>query len=156
MRANDKNNLIGYDPLAWLDEAGSEIKDQAEIQIMPDDGAEEQPGLSDDEAISGTRNLKEDTGNTAIDSIINLEANLTIQKVLKLHEKLKNSLTANDTVIINAAEVASIDTASLQLFVALKKTAVKLQKEIVFAAPSRRFIDSAALLGLLEVLDVNG
>lgn len=75
--------------------------------------------------------------------------------MLKLHEKLKNSLAANDTLVINAADVASIDTATLQLFVALRKTAVKLQKEIIFASPSPRFIESAKLLGLLEILAVN-
>jgi anti-anti-sigma regulatory factor len=157
MRANDKNNLIGYDPLAWMGEDSSETKDQPlEDQIIPDDETEEQPDLPGDGAISGNPNLEEDdTRNVEIDSIINLEATLTIQKVLKLHEKLKNSLAANDTLVINAADVASIDTATLQLFVALKKTAAKLQKEIIFAAPSPRFIESATLLGLVEMLDVN-
>jgi anti-anti-sigma factor len=157
MRANDKNNFTGYEPLAWMDEDTGEIKDQpVEDQIMPDDGTEEQLGIPNDDAISVNLNLEEgDTENVAIGSIINLEATLTIQKVLKLHEKLKNSLAANNTIVINAADVASLDTATLQLFVALMKTAVKLQKEIIFASPSRRFIESAKLLGLLEILDVN-
>jgi anti-anti-sigma regulatory factor len=157
MKASDKNNLIGYDPLAWMDEDTDEITDQpVEDQIMSDDGTEEQLGIPNDDAISISQNLEEgDTENVAIDSIINLEATLTIQKVFKLHEILKNSLSANNTIVINAANVVSIDTATLQLFVALRKIAVKLQKEIIFASPSPRFIESAKLLGLLEILDVN-
>jgi anti-anti-sigma factor len=91
----------------------------------------------------------------AVESIINLDATLTIQHVVKLHEKLKQSYAANNAIEINAAQVSSIDTASLQLLVALKKNAVKQQKAIIFAAPSRRFIESAELLGLLEVLEID-
>ena len=89
------------------------------------------------------------------DSIINLDATLTIQHVVKLHEKLKKSYSANDTIEINASHVSSIDTATLQLLVALKKDAVKKQKEVIFAEPSQRFIESAELLGLLEILDID-
>jgi len=63
-------------------------------------------------------------------------------------------LAANDSIEINASDVASIDTATLQLLVALKKDAVKLQKSVIFNSPSPRFIESAKLLGLLEILDV--
>ena len=87
--------------------------------------------------------------------IINLDAALTIQHVVKLHEKLKKSYSANNAIEINASQVSTIDTATLQLLVALKKDAVKKQKEVVFVAPSRRFIESAELLGLLEILDID-
>ena len=86
---------------------------------------------------------------------INLEATLTIQNVAALHEKLKKSYPTNNTLEINASQVSSIDTATLQLLVALKKDAVKQQKEVVFAMPSARFIESAGLLGLLEILDID-
>jgi anti-anti-sigma factor len=90
-----------------------------------------------------------------VEPIINLEATLTIQHVVKLHEKLKKSYSANHTIEINASQVSSIDTSTLQLLVALKKNAVKQQKEVVFTSPSRRFIESAGLLGLLEILDID-
>jgi anti-anti-sigma regulatory factor len=91
----------------------------------------------------------------AVDSIINLDATLTIQHVAKLHEKLKKSYSANHVIEINASQVASIDTSTLQLLVALKKNAVNQQKEVVFTAPSRRFIESAGLLGLLEIFNID-
>lgn len=85
---------------------------------------------------------------------INLDANLSIQNVVKLHEKIKKCYAAFDTLEINASAVSAIDTTTLQLLVALKKDAVKQQKEVIFTAPSPRFIESAGLLGLLEILDV--
>jgi anti-anti-sigma regulatory factor len=86
--------------------------------------------------------------------IINLDAVLSIQNIVKLHEKLKNSFAVHDLIEINASQVVSIDTATLQLLVALKKEAGKQQKNIVVTEPSQRFIESAGLLGLLEVLEV--
>jgi anti-anti-sigma regulatory factor len=90
-----------------------------------------------------------------VEPIINLDATLTIQNVATLHEKLKKSYAAYDAIEINASLVSSIDTATLQLLVALKKDAAKRQKEVVFAAPSPRFIESAGLLGLLGILDID-
>jgi len=88
-------------------------------------------------------------------SLIDLDATLTIQNVGKLHEKLKNSLAIHDEIEINASDVSSIDTATLQLLVSLKKDAVKLQKKVTIIYPSPRFVESAHLLGLLDVLDVH-
>lgn len=87
--------------------------------------------------------------------VIILDATLTMQNVVNLHEKLKTSLSANDSVEINASRVASIDTATLQLLTALKKEAVKQQKQIVFSSPSPRFIESAELLGLLDIFEID-
>jgi anti-anti-sigma regulatory factor len=90
-----------------------------------------------------------------IESVINLDTTLTVQNVVKLHEKLKQSYSVNNTIEINASQVSSIDTATLQLLVALKKDADKQQKEVVLVEPSLRFIESAGLLGLLEILAID-
>jgi len=128
---NDTNSLIGYDPLAWMDE---EPEDDAAINEI---------------FIQDENNDTSDGQNP-----VHLDAKLNIQNIVKLHEKLKKVLAANDSIEINASDVASIDTATLQLLVALKKDAVKLQKSVIFNSPSPRFIESAKLLGLLEILDV--
>lgn len=90
-----------------------------------------------------------------VEALVKLDATLTIQNVVKLHEKLKKSYSTNNSLEIDASQVSSIDTATLQLLVALKKDAVKQQKSVVFAAPSRRFIESAELLGVLEILEID-
>jgi anti-anti-sigma regulatory factor len=89
-----------------------------------------------------------------VESVINLEPNLSIQNVVKLYDKLKKSYAAYDAIEIDASHVNSIDTATLQLFVALKKDAMKQKKEVEFFQPSARFIESAKLLDLLEILDI--
>jgi anti-anti-sigma regulatory factor len=71
-----------------------------------------------------------------------------------LYEKLKKSYAAYDAIEIDASHVTSVDTATLQLFVALKKDAIKQKKEVDFFQPSARFIESARLLDLLEILDI--
>lgn len=89
------------------------------------------------------------------ESVISLDPTLTIQHVVKLHESLKRSYAAHDSIEIDASEVASIDTTTLQLLVSLKKEAAKQQKDVVIIAPSKRFIESAELLGFLEILGID-
>jgi anti-anti-sigma regulatory factor len=129
----DDNNLIGYDPLAWMTE---ELLEQETV-------AEEENTISvqEFEVIKPSGSIK-------------LEAVLNIQNVTPLHEKLKNSVAANDLIEIEVSDVTSIDTTTLQLLVALKKESIKLQKIVIFINPSPRFLESAKLLGLLEILDV--
>jgi anti-anti-sigma regulatory factor len=88
------------------------------------------------------------------EGMCDLDATLTIQNVVKLHEKLKNLVAVHDQIEINASDVSSIDTATLQLLVSLKKDADKLNKKVTIIYPSPRFVESAKLLGLLDVLDV--
>jgi len=89
------------------------------------------------------------------EGMCDLDATLTIQNVVNLYEKLKNLLAVHDQIEINASDVSSIDTATLQLLVSLKKDADKLQKKVTIIYPSPRFVESAQLLGLLDVLDVD-
>lgn len=179
MAASDKKNLMGYDPLAWMgQETGKLVMEDVIVeaeqeQLVVSDGdinVDESESANDHEFLEAgsseiemntIADLPEDQVSyeavieDVVESIINLDATLTIQHVVKLHEKLKKSYSANHAIEINASQVSSIDTATLQLLVALKKNAVKQQKEVVFAAPSRRFIESAGLLGLLGILDID-
>ncbi|HEY8036316.1 MAG TPA: STAS domain-containing protein [Methylobacter sp.] len=211
MATSEENDLIGYDPLAWMEsdaDKNEEIIDKEysdsdkleesisdnEIRIADDysddliGNAEEsavlnvteEDGLVIDEiegesdsslidemvdscldergnvsdALDDTEAVAEDSEETT-GSQIDLDATLTIQHVVQLHEKLKNFLAINDQIEINASDVSSIDTATLQLLVSLKKDAVKLQKKVTIIYPSPRFVESAQLLGLLDVLDVH-
>ena len=98
---------------------------------------------------------QDDSSEEIIGSQIDLDSTLNIQHVVKLHETLKLCVAMHDQIEINASDVASIDTATLQLLVSLKISAVKLNKQVSIIYPSPRFIESAQLLGLLEVLDVH-
>lgn len=215
MATNEENNLIGYDPLAWMeseidknedhlvdeDIAGENklpeqqidtdiksLNDYPEDLVDDVEESEELSNLSDVEATITHDVEAKDQGDTVMtaemidDSLdaehedaaldgsvaeesgseetacfqIDLDSTLTIQNVTVLHEKLKLSLAMHDHIEINASDVASIDTSTLQLLVSLKKDAVKLQKEVSIIYPSPRFLESANLLGLCDVLDVHG
>jgi anti-anti-sigma regulatory factor len=215
MATNEENNLIGYDPLAWMESeidknedhlVGEDIASEnklpeqqidTDIKTLNDyqedlvDDVEENAELSNLSDVEGTithdvedkdqgdtvmtaemidNSLDAEHEDAALDGRvaeesgseetacfqIDLDSTLTIQNVTKLHEELKLSLAMYDHIEINASDVASIDTSTLQLLVSLKKDAVKLQKEVSIIYPSPRFIESANLLGLCDVLDVHG
>ncbi|WP_340121232.1 STAS domain-containing protein [Methylobacter svalbardensis] len=202
MAISEENNLIGYDPLAWMegnadkndDTSNNEFCDsnsQSEEQQLIDDsdnstvspeeiaisnGTQEDELVIDEIESENNSVLVEEMADDYMDAssvamqgavadefvsagmdegICDLDATLTIQHVVKLHEKLKNLLAMHDEIEINASDVSSIDTATLQLLVSLKKDAVKLQKRVTIIYPSPRFVESAQLLGLLDVLDVH-
>ncbi|MEY3807067.1 MAG: hypothetical protein RI893_43 [Pseudomonadota bacterium] len=200
MATSKENDLIGYDPLAWMEGSADNSKDHLLIDDSdteldfgePDQNNEPQfldtetgiiDELSDNLAViteeysvettddeflitkiqneddnisieglanNGIEQLPEE----AVNSQVDLDATLTIQHVVKLHEKLKKCLAVHDQIEINASDVASIDTSTLQLLASLKKDAVKLNKQVSIIYPSPRFIESAQLLGLLDILDI--
>jgi anti-anti-sigma regulatory factor len=110
--------------------------------------------MSSNEEMSEAQFSEDTLTDDVAEPVINLEPTLSIQNVVKLYDKLKKSYAAYDAIEIDASHVTSIDTATLQLFVALKKDSVKQNKEVVFFQPSPRFIESAKLLDLIEVLDI--
>lgn len=205
MATSEENDLIGYDPLAWMEgivgneEVIDESDDDSDIAKEPEPVIEDdvldmtdeledaddlietpvdEPVLNaDQEDQISIEEIESDTDNAVIDEIadedmaasddvqesatdyslgsqIDLDAVLNIQNVVDLHEKLKAILASHDQIEINASDVASIDTATLQLLVSLKKDSGKLQKEVTIIYPSPRFVESARLLGLLDVLEV--
>jgi anti-anti-sigma regulatory factor len=184
MATNEENDLIGYDPLEWMDGNADQDEDHSNTEDLIGNADESLNITEEDESVIDTAedesisaSIEETTDDYFLDaidmasqeeaiaedsvseetqgSLIDLDATLTIQNVVKLHEKLKNSLAIHDEIEINASDVSSIDTATLQLLVSLKKDAVKLQKKVTIIYPSPRFVESAHLLGLLNVLEVH-
>jgi anti-anti-sigma regulatory factor len=206
MATSEENDLIGYDPLAWMEDSTDKNEDNLVTDEIVNTNSQDDQGLIDNEisaddysdnlieeseilsateeddlivdeievesdsalieeaADEGMNTEDMETQEVAVDdamsveeygSLVDLDATLTIQNVVKLHEKLKNVLALHDEIEINASDVSSIDTATLQLLVSLKKDAVKLQKKVDIIYPSPRFVESAKLLGLLDVLEVH-
>jgi anti-anti-sigma regulatory factor len=135
--AADAENLpIDFNDYEQLAAGSSEVNMNANREIPEDQTSDE--AIADD----------------ALEPEIILDANLSIQNVVKLYEKVKKAYAAYDAIEIDASHVASVDTSTLQLFVALKKDAVKQNKEVNFFQPSPRFIESARLLDLLDILEI--
>jgi len=171
----DKNeSLIGYDPLAWMNEdEDSEVEAKVET-----------PEAATSEAVSEVttleREVQEETIATPISEVateateiaapevpaieeeleltkpeISLDSTLNIQNVSVLYDLLLKTLEDHSTIELDASAVKMVDTATLQLFVVLKQESIKLQKEVNFEFPSDNFIDSAKILGVYEMLGLD-
>ena len=121
---------------------------QEELQAI-----EEIPVPEEDVAVE-QKHIEEAPIDALAEPHIDLESDSTIKNVAQLYGTLKSSLAAHDVIEINAADVTTIDTATLQLLVSLKKDAPNLGKTVDIIYPSERFIESAKLLGLLEILGI--
>jgi len=158
----DDKGLIGFDPLAWMNESDVDKVDDTD-ETQSKEGVIVEPVNDNSDVISN-----EDTDNKVIvepsdepepetmnDSKLILDATLNIQNVSHLYEQLAALLETQDKIEIDASDVVSIDTSTLQLLIVLKQTAIKLHKEVLIDFPSDKFIESAELLGLAEMLEVD-
>lgn len=139
MAENEISQSTDYDPLAWMNDSSAQADSTQEI--------------SDE-----NKNMKKETASEPSDkpdSKITLDATLNIQNAGNLYEHLLNCLESQDKIEIDASAVSSIDTATLQVIIVLKQTAIKLQKEVIIDFPSDKFIEAAELLGLSEMLEVD-
>ena len=139
MTAENNESLIGYDPLAWInnndDDNEEETVKEQEIptSFLKEDVDVVQPIIEkqviikeDDELTSLEVNaIENDLG-------IILNSNLNIRDVAELHNQLLTAFQKNQVLDIDASEVEMIDTANLQLLVILKQEALKLDKNIIF------------------------
>jgi len=172
MTTKNKENLIGYDPLAWMNEesdseSSKKSQDQETMEnldaLVSDRAISEamiNQGMEKQDSVETEPELDENTETEAWvesenNSKIILESTLNIQNVTELHDSLLTSITDNDNLEIDASAVIAIDTASLQLLAILKQESIKLNKEVSFDFPSDKFIEAAELLGIEELLGVN-
>ena len=149
MTSRKDNKLVGYDPLAWMDDD----KNQENQSIQP----VAQADLEVTTKIEGNKiDSAADAGQkvSIIENTLCLEETLTIQSVGHLHKQLLKVFDKHNRIEIDASKVSSIDTANLQLLIILKQEAIKLHKDVVFNSPSARFKEAADILGIAGLLDV--
>jgi len=166
----DKNeSLIGYDPLAWMNEDdASEAQAQVEttevaegLTALEQEVHEEAIAMSINEVEAETTEVVTPESAVIEEELeltkpeISLDSTLNIQNVSVLYALLLKTLEDHSTIELDASAVKTIDTATLQLFVVLKQESIKLQKEVNFEFPSDNFIDSAKILGVYEMLGLD-
>lgn len=175
MAEQDESSMIGYDPLAWMHETedvdlplqsepdapsltnelatDDEIADNdLQVHVVAEASVEPEPP-TDMEDLSEAAD--DQPAGEATQCQIVLEPVQNIQTVAQLHQQLRRMLDDCDKIDIDASAVTQIDTASLQLLLVLKLTAVKSQKEVSIDFPSEKFMEAANLLGLSEMLSVD-
>jgi ABC-type transporter Mla MlaB component len=166
MAKKHENSLIGFDPLAWMENPQQPVVLEP---VQNKQTIEYPPNLStkpDNEKSVLNMENRIDKESTVEDSFeiasaesasgfIELQAVLNIQNINPLHQSLLKALELNAKIEIDASAVSIIDTASLQLLVILKTTAIKQQKEVIIDFPSDKFLEASNLLGLSEILGVD-
>ncbi len=164
------NNLIGYDPLGWM---SADVVEEsaitepvkkvtrakakvASVEIIEEVNAVEVSEIEIIEEILEelSANSENENENDNIEPLVELGANPSLKSLSTLYTTFKRVIDEHDVIEINASEIATIDTATFQLLVSLKKDASRLNKTITIIYPSERFIESAKLLDLLTILDV--
>jgi anti-anti-sigma regulatory factor len=85
------------------------------------------------------------------DEAIRLPAVQTIETVKLLHEEIRHHFTRLGPVSVDASQVESIDTASLQLLAITFISAEQVTKTIALHEPSPEFLAASRLLGLSRI-----
>jgi ABC-type transporter Mla MlaB component len=152
----DENVTVNVD----VEESEPEIEEDAETEEILDALVEEASEMSETEEANAMTeeaapNVEEMPIEEAVEPLIELGTEASLKNITELYEHCKRVLAAHDTIEINASDVATIDTATLQLLVSLKKDAPLLGKTINIICPSARFIESAKLLDLSTILEVS-
>ncbi|WP_026601229.1 STAS domain-containing protein [Methylomonas sp. 11b] len=162
MAEQDEDSLIGYDPLAWMHR--SDFKQDSQKAEAAESAADSRAELASPTEVSS--NLEMDLSQSPADvselstsegerAVLVLEPVLNIQNVAVLHQRLTQMLSNFEAIDIDASGVTMIDTATLQLLLILKQTAIGLQKSISIDFPSDKFIEASELLGIAEMLEVD-
>lgn len=146
MAENNDEDLIGFDPLAWIREES--VTDTA-VE------APEQINASPAELPEANAPSDETTDIAPQPTRIELGESQAIQSVADLHLTLLKALEQSDCIEIDASAIQQIDTASLQLLLVAKRSAISQHKTLSIDFPSERFIEAATLLGLAEILEVD-
>ncbi|MEI8572795.1 STAS domain-containing protein [Methylomonas sp. LW13] len=162
MAEQNEDSLIGYDPLAWMHRSDFN-HDSQKAQVSEAEADSSTELASSTETAS---NLETDLDQAPADAsesyasqseraVLVLDSVLNIQNVSALHQRLTQMLSNFEAIDIDASGVTMIDTATLQLLLILKQTAIGLQKSVSIDFPSDKFIEASELLGIAEMLEVD-
>jgi ABC-type transporter Mla MlaB component len=126
-----------------------EFEENAVLDALVEEASE----MTEEESVPEVEIMPEEIA--VVEPLVELRADASLKTIAELYDTFKRVLAAHDAIEINASDVTTIDTATFQLLVSLKKDAPRLNKTINIIYPSARFIESAKLLDLLTVLEVS-
>ncbi len=90
----------------------------------------------------------------AAKTVVNCEPTIDISSAQTLYDHLKNALSNNHDVEIDASEVTRVDTAILQVFTAFFQELKSREQRVTWTGVSDAFYTSAKLLGLVNELNL--
>lgn len=80
---------------------------------------------------------------------------LTVANAANIHQKLQAALNDSSAINLKADKVEKVDTAGLQLFVALSKEAERVGGQITWQQPSDALKQAAVTLGLTQSIGLH-
>jgi len=132
---NDKNNLIGVDPLAWLsDEEKQSVLNKAENSEILASGNEQKKMAST--------------------YTVNLSSALTIRDVSELMDELNAIDNACNEIVFETEQLERVDAAALQLLSAFYLSATSATKKVIWNRPGEALCHAVEVLGLSEVINI--
>lgn len=149
MGKNDnKSQVLGDDPLAWLNAGADEGKKVEGKKPKSKKGSVKKP---DPEKTKTRKKKKEKKPKAEIKKMLSrleLESSMVINKAGEFYEKL-NSLDINDEMLeIEASKVEVIDSAILQLLYAFVLDLKEKSITVTWSKPSEGLMSKASMLGL--------
>ena len=88
-------------------------------------------------------------------STIDCGNGLTVATAADMHQKLQEALHDSSTINLKADEVEKVDTAGLQLFVALAKEIERVGGKVVWQEPSEALLQASKTLGLTHSIGLD-
>jgi anti-anti-sigma factor len=79
---------------------------------------------------------------------------LTIQNIEKIQEYLTEKLNGESTITLDMSEVSDVDISFLQLLLSFKNECDSLDKTLNIVKPTDKLLDSLAITGLDQVIDL--
>jgi anti-anti-sigma regulatory factor len=129
----DKSNLIGVDPLAWLSEE------------------EKNSVLNDNKAVAGS--VSETNETKSVPYCVKLQSAMTIRDINQLMETL-NSIDPDETeLVFESDQVEKVDAAALQLLLGFYLFAIEGGKKVIWDKPSEAFCHAVELLGMKDIIN---
>jgi len=77
--------------------------------------------------------------------------NMTIYEALEIHELFSTALMRYQEIEVDLSLITEIDSAGLQLLVALKSDGLKQKKSIIYTAHSREVIELLTLFNMTQL-----
>jgi len=130
---NDKQSLIGVDPLAWLSYE------------------EKQSVLSENTAPETSADPQAQTGSSYT---VKLNSALTIRDVSGLMAELTQIDDDCSEIVFESAELERVDTAALQLLLGFYLSATHAAKTVIWHRPSEALCHAVEVLGLKDVFGI--
>jgi ABC-type transporter Mla MlaB component len=156
MASKKKASPIGFDPLAWMKGGGAAKADTSAKKTAPEPMAVAvMPAPASAPAVAKPAPVETKPAAPAQPAgpkTIVLGESLTMAQLMPLYNELKQALTKQKQIVLEAAAVETVDAAGLQLLDALMHEAQACQVEVTWREPSAILSQSAKTLGLMDKL----